>query len=123
MNSQDTPPTIKNFAEPCPFESLLRLLLGQWTPLIIWTLQTKGELRFTELKHEVQGISGRVLTERLRQLEQHDIISRRYVAAIPPQVSYCLTDRGEELRDVLTPLNSLARRWVSEDIEKYSTQN
>lgn len=113
MNDQTTPAI---FQEPCPFESLLKLLLGQWTPLIIWALQSKGEMRFTELKHEVHGISARVLTERLRQLEQHRILDRNYVAAIPPQVSYVLTERGQELKAILQPLNDIARRWVGEDL-------
>ena len=112
MKESSTP---EIFQEPCPFENLLKLLLGQWTPLILWALQNNGEMRFTEIKNEVHGISARVLTERLRQLEHHGIINRHYVAAIPPQVSYDLTERGQELKLILQPLNEIARRWVEED--------
>lgn len=96
-------------------DALLRLLMGPWTTYILWILSTKGPTRFGALKREIPGISAKVLTERLRMLEGADVVYRHYLPTIPPQVTYGLTRRGEELRQVLEALNGIARRWDEED--------
>jgi len=96
----------------CPMDALLRLLMGPWTTYILWVLRTTNEpVRFGELKRRVPGISAKVLTERLRLLEGAQVIERRHLATIPPQVSYALAPRGKELNEVLDNLNDVARRW------------
>ena len=96
-------------------DAVLRLLMGPWTTYIIWLLETQGSLRFGELKARVPGISSKVLTERLRHLEAAGLVSRDYKPSIPPAVSYALTDRGHELKDVLSGINDLALRWRRAD--------
>jgi DNA-binding HxlR family transcriptional regulator len=96
----------------CPMDALLRLLMGPWTTYILWVLRTTNEpVRFGELKRRVPGISAKVLTERLRLLEGAQVIERRHLATIPPQVSYALAHRGKELNEVLDRLNEVALRW------------
>ena len=96
----------------CPMDALLRLLMGPWTTYILWVLRTTNEpVRFGELKRRVPGISAKVLTERLRLLEGAQVIERRHLATIPPQVSYTLAPRGKELNEVLDNLNAVAVRW------------
>lgn len=96
----------------CPMDALLRLLMGPWTTYILWVLRTTNEpVRFGELKRRVPGISAKVLTERLRLLEGAQVIERRHLATIPPQVSYALAPRGKELNEVLDNLNAVALRW------------
>jgi DNA-binding HxlR family transcriptional regulator len=96
----------------CPMDALLRLLMGPWTTYILWVLRTTNEpVRFGELKRRVPGISAKVLTERLRLLESAQVIERRHLATIPPQVSYALAQRGKELNEVLDRLNEVALRW------------
>ena len=96
----------------CPMDALLRLLMGPWTTYILWVLRTTNEpVRFGELKRRVPGISAKVLTERLRLLEGAQVIERRHLATIPPQVSYALAPRGKELNEVLDHLNAIALRW------------
>ena len=99
----------------CPMDALLRLLMGPWTTYILWTLRQRGPLRFGALKREVRGISSRMLTERLRTLEAAWIVFRAYHPSIPPEVTYGLTQRGLELREVLDALDALAQRWDAED--------
>ena len=99
----------------CPMDALLRLLMGPWTTYILWVLLTKGPTRFGALKREIAGISSKVLTERLRMLENAGVIYRHYEATIPPQVTYGLTERGKELRQILGALNDIARRWDEAD--------
>ncbi|MHB1630952.1 MAG: winged helix-turn-helix transcriptional regulator [Acidithiobacillus sp.] len=99
----------------CPMDALLRLLMGPWTTHILWILRQRGPLRFGVLKREVRGISSRMLTERLRTLEEAQIVFREYYPSIPPEVTYGLTRRGLELREVLDALDALARCWNTED--------
>lgn len=99
----------------CPMDSILRLLMGPWTAYLIWLLHLKGEMRFGEIKREVDGVSSKVLTERLRMLEDAGVIYRVYKPTVPPQVSYGLAERGKELTPILESLNELGAKWVSED--------
>ena len=92
----------------CPMDALLRVLMGPWTTYILFVLRSNGPTRFGELKRRVSGISAKILTERLRMLEHAEIIRRHYTPTIPPQVTYGLTARGEELRAVLDDLNAVA---------------
>ena len=74
--------------EHIPLEKLLARISGRWTVYLLWILDTNGKLRFGELKRQAEGISTKVLTERLRMLEKMGIIHRSYEATIPPKVSY-----------------------------------
>lgn len=95
----------------CPLDNLLRLLGAQWTPHILWVLSHEGPTRFGALRRRLDGISAKVLTERLRSLEAEGIVYREHVATIPPQVTYGLTAKGRELAEVLGGLDRVAARW------------
>ena len=97
--------------EYVPLEKLLDRISRRWTMYILWILDTKGKLRFGELKREVDGISTKVLTDRLRMLEKTGIVHRSYEPTIPPKVSYELTERGKELSIPLYKLCELATDW------------
>jgi len=101
--------------ESAPLEKLLNQISGQWTMYILWVLDTNGVLRFGELKRKIEGISPKVLTERLRMLEGIGIVHRNYQPTIPPQVAYELTERGKELSEPLYHLCDLASRWYGDD--------
>ena len=105
----------QNGASGCPMDRLLRLLTGPWTTYILWVLRTRGPTRFGELKRSVPGISAKMLTERLRMLEEARVIFRHYEPTIPPQVTYGLAARGEELREALDKLNEVSLRWQAKD--------
>lgn len=100
--------------ESAPLEKLLSQISGQWTMYILWILDTNGTMRFGELRRKVDGISPKVLTQRLRMLEEIGIVHRSYEATIPPQVSYELTKRGKELSKPLYELCDLASRWYQD---------
>jgi len=106
----------------CPMDRLLRLLTGPWTTYLLWVLTSNGPTRFGELKRRVPGISAKVLTDRLRMLEEHGVIYREYEETIPPKVTYGLAPRGRELRQVLDALNAIALRWAEQD-EAAATQH
>ncbi|MDA0369739.1 MAG: helix-turn-helix domain-containing protein [Proteobacteria bacterium] len=98
-------------APQCPMEALLNLLSGPWTLYIVWNLMETGPMRFGALRRAVAGISTRVLTERLRRLENAGVIYRDHKPTIPPEVTYGITARGMELQRVLGGLSTLAARW------------
>lgn len=99
----------------CPVDAVLRLLMGPWTTYILYVLRSQGPRRFGELKREINGISAKVLTERLRMLEDARLVHRDYRATIPPQVTYSLAPRGEELNPMLDMVRDIALRWRDED--------
>src|SRR5215510_7207781 len=99
----------------CPMDSLLRLLMGPWTTYILWVLRSNGPTRFGELRRRVAGVSAKVLTERLRMLAEAGVVHRDHEPTIPPQVTYSLTERGEELKQALDQLNAIAMRWQAAD--------
>lgn len=100
---------------PCPVSALTNLLSGPWTMYILWVLSNSGPTRFGALKRKIEGISTKMLTERLRMLEQEGILYRHYEPTIPPQVTYGLTERAKELMTILDQLDDLAQRWYGQD--------
>ena len=96
---------------PCAIGGLLELLTRPWTMHILWSLSTNGPMRFGALRKNVAGISARVLTERLRTLEEAHFVYRNYEQTIPPAVTYGITDRMKDIEKVLAQLEALARKW------------
>ena len=95
----------------CPLDALLRAISGPWTIYILYRLYQSGPTRFGQLKRQLAGISSKMLTKRLRNLEKAEIIYREYQLTIPPQVTYGLTKEGKELNTVLDQLNTIAQKW------------
>ncbi|MGA8764587.1 MAG: helix-turn-helix domain-containing protein [Candidatus Sulfotelmatobacter sp.] len=93
---------------------MLELLTRPWTLHILWSLSTNGPMRFGVLRRQVEGISARVLTERLRTLEGAGFVFRHYEQTIPPAVTYGITGRMKDIEKVLTQLEGLARKWQGE---------
>jgi DNA-binding HxlR family transcriptional regulator len=96
---------------PCKITGLLELLARPWTMHILWVLNHRGPLRFGMLRREVEGISSRVLTERLRTLENACFIFRHYEPSIPPAVTYGITVRMKDIEKVIVQLDELAQKW------------
>jgi DNA-binding HxlR family transcriptional regulator len=99
----------------CPFGELLEILARPWTMHVLWVLSTNGPTRFGALRRQVEGISSRVLTERLRVLEQKGFVFRDYEPTIPPSVTYGITKRMKDIDKVMGDLNALARKFQQED--------
>jgi DNA-binding HxlR family transcriptional regulator len=78
---------------------------------LLWALSTNGPMRFGVLRKNVDGISSRVLTERLRTLEDNGFVFRHYKPTIPPAVTYDITERMKDIEKVLAQLEGLARKW------------
>src|SRR5271155_2763360 len=96
---------------PCAIGGMLELLTRPWTLHILWALSHDGPMRFGVLRKQVVGISSRVLTERLRTLEEKRFVFRHYQPTIPPAVTYGITDRMKDIEKVLAQLEGLSRKW------------
>lgn len=99
---------------PCAIGGLLELLTRPWTLHILWALSHNGPMRFGVLRRQIDGISSRVLTERLRTLEAARFIFRHYEPTIPPAVTYGITDRMKDIEKVLAQLEELSGKWQRE---------
>ena len=102
-------------ADVCPMAGLLETLTRPWTLHVLWALSHNGPMRFGALRRSIEGVSSRVLTERLRVLEEKGFIYRDYKPSIPPEVTYGLTKRTAEIQEVFAELGRLAQKWKMED--------
>lgn len=103
--------TTRASAAPCRSDNLLRALWGQWKTHVINALGRDGPSRFGVLRRSIDGVSPKVLTQRLRELEADGLVWREHEPTIPPKVTYGLTPFGVEVHGVLSGLDDLARRW------------
>ena len=96
----------------CPrYEQAIQLLGKRWTGLILDTLMS-GPQRFCELTNMVEGLSDRVLSDRLRELEAAGIIKRDVYPQIPVRVEYRLTEKGKGLKPVVDAIHTWAESWI-----------
>jgi DNA-binding HxlR family transcriptional regulator len=104
--------TTSSTSSMCPrYEHAIQLLGKRWTGLILDTLMG-GPRRFCELTATVEGLSDRVLSDRLRELEFEGIVERVVYPQIPVRVEYRLTEKGQDLRPVVDAIHTWAERWI-----------
>lgn len=94
---------MKNLTTPCPAEMTLRVIGGRWKVLLLYHL-FQGVQRFSELRRSVPGITPKMLTQQLREMERDGIVSRTVYPQVPPKVEYRLTPRGESLKPVVNAM-------------------
>lgn len=96
----------------CEIELSLEIISGKWNALILWTLGTKGTKRFGELKKELNGVTQKMLTQQLRNLEKYNLIERTVYPEVPPVVEYSLTELGKTLMPVLESLDHWGKYFI-----------
>lgn len=94
----------------CPVEYTASIISNKWKIIILRDLLT-GSKRYNELTRSVVGISAKVLTENLRDLENDGIISRKVYPVVPPKVEYSLTKKGMELKGVLDSMKEFGLKY------------
>jgi len=95
----------------CPVEGLIDVISKKWAICIISHLGNKEEgYRFNELQRSLEGISPKSLSDRLKELDEEDLVHREVEDTVPPKVTYTLTEDGKQLHSRLKPLV----RWVNE---------
>jgi DNA-binding HxlR family transcriptional regulator len=95
----------------CPVARTAQLMGNKWTPLIVRDLAT-GQRRFSELERSLIGISPKTLSERLKRLEEAEVVDRQCFAEVPPRVEYSLTEKGYALIPVIEQMRSFGTRWL-----------
>ncbi|MCT4631819.1 MAG: helix-turn-helix transcriptional regulator [Firmicutes bacterium] len=101
----------------CPLELSIDLIGGKWKTIIIWQLREKT-LRFSQLKRRLPGITQKMLTQQLRDLENDGLIFREVYPQVPPKVEYSLTDYGRTVLPILKSLFKWGINYSSEfDVE------
>lgn len=93
----------------CPVETTLKLIGNKWEVLVLRDLMP-GTKRFGELKQSIGGVSQKVLTAKLREMEASGLVERHVYAEVPPRVEYSLTPLGRSLKPVLDSLE----QWGTE---------
>ncbi len=103
------------YAADCPTRQVLDRIGSKWTVLIITLLECEPK-RFSELQRCIGGISQKMLTQTLRQLERDGLVNRTIYPEIPPHVEYSLTPLGETLYHALSPIWHWAEAHINEVI-------
>jgi DNA-binding HxlR family transcriptional regulator len=88
----------------------VELIGKRWAGAILWALAERPHY-FGELSQSVPGLSDRLLSLRLRELETEGLVERKVKPGNPPRVSYSLTDKGEALQPAIQELGAWAKRW------------
>lgn len=88
-------------------ENVLRIIGGKWKVLIVFHLHQNGVIRFGEMKRKIPGITQRILTNQLREMEKDGLVVRKIYPQIPPKVEYSLSPEGEALKTVFVEM----RKW------------
>ena len=84
----------------CGVEVTLNLIGGKWKGLILWHLCQKT-LRFSQLRRRIPGVTQKMLTQQLRELERDGLVHRKVYAEVPPRVEYSMTEKGKSLKPLL----------------------
>lgn len=104
-NRAPTPPV-------CQVTDALGFLRGAWALNVIWQLRDQAR-RFGELRHDIPGISSRVLSARLRELESRKLVARRMLDSSPPSAEYELTDLGRELLPAIDVFAAVGQKMIA----------
>ena len=99
----------------CHVDTTLRVIGGKWKLIILWYLN-ESTLRFSELEKRIEGVTQKMLTQQLREMESDGLIARKVYAIVPPKVEYSITAHGKSLKNVLTELEC----WGEKHRNKHS---
>ncbi len=97
-------------ANHCPLHYTMNLIGTKWKPLILFHL-LDGALRSGVLQKKIPGISNKMFTQTVRELEKDGLLTRKVFPVVPPRVEYQLSKRGQSLEDILRRLDA----WGSQD--------
>jgi len=98
----------------CPVKLTTDVIGGKWKPLILFYLEG-GTKRFGELRKLIPGMTKKMLTQHLRDLERDEVIRRKVYAVVPPRVEYSLTKHGESLKPILKQMSA----WGAKHRKRY----
>ena len=106
----------EKWAQCQAFQQGIELLGKRWTGVVLYML-LEGPKRFNELLSDVHGISDRLLTERLRELEGAGLVERRVIPESPVRVEYALTDAGRDANESIETIWQWSNKWFHKEAE------
>lgn len=104
----------EEMAYRCGVEVTLELIGGKWKGVILWHLRSKT-LRFSQLKRRLPGVTQKMLTQQLRELERDGLVHREVYAEVPPRVEYSLTPEGKTLVPLLTMMCEWGKEYLKNE--------
>jgi len=112
-----------NYSKPygCSVEATLAVIGGRWKPVILFQLLGGRVLRFSKLRSQVPGITQRMLTKQLRDLERDGVVSRKIYPEVPPRVEYKLTAYGVTLKPILLEMRNWGAIHMTKDTSTSNT--
>ncbi len=96
-------------AQECPVTLFMEEIGGKWKPIIVCYLLSKKVMRFNELDKAINGISQKMLSQQIKDLEKIGILKKISYSEIPPKVEYCLTTKGESLMEIMSKISTWSR--------------
>ncbi|UPV72805.1 helix-turn-helix transcriptional regulator [Halorussus limi] len=102
----------------CPITSTATLIGKKWHPVVVHRLLQGGPMGFNELKDDVDGISSKVLSDSLDDLEEKRLVNREIVSEKPVRVQYSLTERGESLESLIEEMHDWGAEHLTPADEK-----
>lgn len=112
----NTPETCTNanvLSQHCPSRTVLDMIASKWSVLILYALRG-GTLRYSQLQHAVGGISQKMLTQTLRELERDGLVQRTAYPVVPPHTEYALTPLGQSLEHIVAALGGWAEAHLAQ---------
>jgi len=100
------------YSQNCPTRLVLDHIADKWASLILWRI-SDGPVRFNELRRKIEGISTKVLSQALKQLERDGLVLRKAFATVPVTVEYSITPLGSTLAEKLATVT----RWAEQNVE------
>ena len=116
LNSSETPQPINVKSKHCPSHSVLDIISGKWSVLALYVLKF-GPLRYSALQRSLEGISQKMLTQTLRELERDGLLERTVYPVVPPHTDYRLTALGHSIENIMENMSVWAERNMSEVLE------
>jgi len=95
----------------CPVSATMKIIGGKWKPIILYLIDHDVN-RFGEMMREIKGISKKMLSDQLRELERDGMIHRKIYAQIPPKVEYSLSESGKSIK----PVTKMMCKWGLENV-------
>lgn len=103
----------------CEIEVTLEILSGKWKALILWNLSIHKVIRYNELKRLIPGITQKMLSQQLKDLEENGLVNRTVYPEVPPMVEYSLTEMAEKLIPILEDMD----KWGKYFVDNYKREN
>lgn len=112
-----------NTPDHCRVATTMEMIIGKWKIAIMLNLIHYGTMRFSQLQHVMPGVTQKVLTSQLRDLEQEGIVKRVVYPQVPPKVEYSMTEYGMSLQTILETMHEWGKAHIQRKTQMLFNQN